>query len=137
VIAERNEREHSLMRLSFALCLASTVALLGAQGSLRAEEVWPEQPKGQWSYMMPGFPPFGYTGERFRVQVSGGYFFKERKFLDKFNEHRELAKEMVRTGECLRFLFGHKLTALENIWSWRGRVHDEQYGDGYLVFDSF
>jgi hypothetical protein len=125
--------------MPFALCLASTVALLGAQGSLRAEEVWPEQPppSNRQEMRMPGFPPYGPAGARFGLSFTGGCFFRERRFLDKYNEHPELQKQMAQDGECIRLPHGHKVTALEYIRGWESRVHDDQYGDGYLVMDSF
>jgi hypothetical protein len=133
------EREHSLMRLSFPLCLAAALVLLDAQGSLRAEEIWPKQPppSNQQEMRWPGFPPYAPAGTRFGLLGTGGCFFRERRFLDKYNEHPELHKQMALDGECIRFPHGHKVTALEYIRDWEGRVHDDQYGDGYLVMDSF
>jgi hypothetical protein len=107
--------------------------LLGAHSSLRAEEVWPEQPSEQHHYPLPNSPPFGKPGERFWIPVYGAYFFKERRILNKFYDNPEIREQMLKNGEYFLFAEGRNVRALEHIRTWAGRVHDDEYGDGYLI----
>jgi hypothetical protein len=127
-----------LSRMPLALCLAATLMFSVAQGSLRAGEVWPEQPPPSSvpHFLQPGYPPYR-AGKRFRVMAYGALFFKDRQTLDKYNDHIEFREQMFRDREFVFFPKGREVTALEYIRILRGRVHDDEYGVGYLIiFDS-
>jgi hypothetical protein len=126
--------EQSLLRMPFALCLTAALMLLDAQGPLSAAELWPPQPpqSSTQHYWQPGYPPYR-ANKRLRVPPYGALFFKDRQTLDKYNDHIELRQQMRRDDEVVYLPKGRKVTALEHIRILRGRVHDDQYGDGYLI----
>lgn len=94
-------------------------------------ENWPGQPFfwPRWEWSMGARCPLDHFRKGSTLTVPfGGYFFPNRTELNRFVAERyavQLGVRLLRPG--------HSLVALEDIDSEGGRVHDQQYGDGFVA----
>lgn len=123
-------------RLIIKFLISLSAGVISCDACAESEQ-WPNQAEYPILKSVPTIfndPPYG-RGRVFSISNKAIFFIK-REDLDEYLRDSSSIINLVKDKRIFELKRGHKLTALEEITSFRGRAEDQIFGRGYVMLIS-